>query len=74
MFKRRSSYTITGSGIPRFFTLWFALCASLALATTAAGIYVTYTVITDPAIIGRYAGEIVAAYHQTAPQTPEIAQ
>lgn len=75
MFKRRSSYTSTGSGIPLFFKLWFALCASLALGIIAFAVFTIYTVITDPGIIGRYAGEITQAYTDTVtPSKPEIKQ
>lgn len=75
MFKRRSSYTSTGSGIPLFFKLWFAVCATLALGIISASIFLLYTLITDPSIIGRYAGEITQAYTDTVShQQPEISQ
>jgi hypothetical protein len=58
--------TRTGSGIPLFFKLWFAFCAILAVSISAAAIFLLYTIISDPAVVGRFAGEIVQGYSQTA--------
>lgn len=76
MFSRKRTYTHTGSGIPLFFKLWFAFCAMLALGIIALGIFTIYTVVSDPAVIGRFVGEVQQGYTTTvSPQQPqEISQ
>lgn len=57
--------TRTGSGIPLFFKLWFAFCAILALSIFAAVVFLLYTVVSDPSVIGRFVGEIQQGYTST---------
>jgi hypothetical protein len=66
-----SRYTRTGSGIPVFFKLWFAVCAIVSATIFAAVIFLLYTIISDPAVVGRFAGEIVHGYSQTANDTEQ---
>lgn len=57
--------TRTGSGIPLFFKLWFAFCAILSLSIFAVSIFLLYTVVSDPSVIGRFVGEIQQGYTST---------
>lgn len=75
MFKRRSSYAHTGLRTPLFFRVWFVFCAILSLGITAAVVFAIYTAISDPKMIGSFAGEIVLGYTETIrPQPQEYPQ
>lgn len=52
-------------GIPLFFKLWFAFVGSVAIAIIGTSIYLTVRVLTDPAVLGRAAGEIMRGYNET---------
>lgn len=76
MFSRKRTYTHTGSGIPLFFKLWFAFVATLVIGIFALVGFTLYTVASDPAVIGRFVGEVQQGYTTTvSPQQPqEISQ
>lgn len=50
---------------PLFFKVWFAFLFCVVLLVWSAVGYAIYTVVTDPAIIGRAAGEVVSGFNQT---------
>lgn len=52
------------SGIPFIFKVWFAFVFSMILLFWGLTGYVAYTVFTDPAVIGRFANEVVSGFNQ----------
>lgn len=75
MFSRKHTYTHTGSGIPLFFKLWFVFVATLAIGIFALVGFSIYSIVSDPAVIGRFVGEIEQGYITTVnPKTPVISQ
>ena len=75
MFTRDRAYKHTVGRTSLFFKLWFVFCAILSLAIVALGIFSIYTVVSDPAMIGRFVAEIQNGYTSTVyPQPGEISQ
>lgn len=50
--------------IPLFFKLWFGFVATLVLCIFGVVGFMFYTVITDPASVGRFTGEIVSGFNE----------
>lgn len=52
--------------IPLFFKLWFGFVALLVLSILGVAIYVGVSVGSDPAVLGRIAGEIASAFREAS--------
>ena len=50
--------------MPLFFKLWFGFVATLVLSVFVTVGFVLYSVATDPASVGRFAGEIVSGFNE----------
>lgn len=50
---------------PLFFKVWFAFCFCGVLLIWGVVGYSMYTVATDPAVLGRIAGEVVSGFNET---------
>jgi hypothetical protein len=53
--------------IPLFFKLGFAFVALFALSIIGTAVYVLIAVGSDPAILGRIAGEIMSGFREVSP-------
>jgi hypothetical protein len=63
----RGNYFLTPKEpkLPLFAKLWFAFVLILVLCIWGTLGYAVYSVVTNPAIIGQVAGEIVKGYNET---------
>lgn len=63
MFNRRKTHTFSHK-TPVFFKLWGIFIFSMVLLIWGAVGYGIYTVVTDPAVVGRMAGEVVSGFNE----------
>ena len=64
MFNRNKSNDGFFTGMPLFFRLWFAFVILVVLSIWALVVYAGYTVISNPAAVGQFAGEIVSGFNE----------
>ena len=64
MFNRKKNVHSFSHKIPLMFKLWAILVFSLVLLIWGTVGYGIYTVVTDPAVIGRIAGEVVSGFNE----------
>lgn len=50
--------------MPLFFKLWFGFLFVMFIAIFSTTLFILYNVFTDPAMIGRYAGEVVSGFEE----------
>ncbi len=63
MYARKKTNTFSHK-MPLFFKLWGLLVFSIVLFIWGTVGYGIYTVVTDPAVVGRIAGEVVSGYNE----------
>ena len=51
---------------PLFFKVWFAFVAILALSIIGVAGFGVFSIASDPAVIGRIAGQVVSGFKETA--------
>ena len=66
MYNRNKSNDGFFTGMPLFFKFWFAFCLCGVLAIWALVVYAGYTVLSNPAVVGQFAGEIVSGFNEKA--------
>jgi len=64
MFNRKKNVHSFSHVIPLIFKLWGIFIFSMVLLIWGAVGYGIYTVVTDPAAIGRIAGEVVSGFNE----------
>jgi hypothetical protein len=64
MYNRNKSNNGFFTGMPLFFKLWFAFIVFFVLAVWGLMGYGIYTIGSDPAAIGRAAGDIVSGFNE----------
>jgi len=64
MFNRNKSNDGISTGMPLFFKLWFAFVILVVLSIWALVISAGYTVLSNPAAVGQFAGEIVSGFNE----------
>ena len=51
--------------VPLFFKLWFGFVFSLIFVIFFGVVFSIYTLVTDPGVVGRMAGEVVSEYNES---------
>jgi hypothetical protein len=51
--------------VPLFFKLWFAFVFTLIMVIFFSVLFSIYTLVTDPGVVGRMAGEVVSEYNES---------
>lgn len=64
MFNRKNRRDSFFSDIPLIFKIWFAFVFTAAISIFVLVGFTFYTVISDPAVVGRIAGEIVSGFNE----------
>jgi len=64
MFNRKKNVHSFSHKTPVFFKLWFIMIFSMVLLIWGAVGFGIYKVVTDPAVIGRIAGEVVSGFNE----------
>lgn len=64
--RRVNDFDFPRPRIPLFFKLWFAFVALMAISILGLIVYVVVSVASDPAMLGRIAGEVISGFNEAS--------